>query len=89
MRLNDRTSRVAGAGWLRLYPRAWRERYEAEMLAVLEARPVDWRTRVDPFNGVWETDVVPLLERDDAGALEATTILAELGRRPGGCRAAA
>jgi hypothetical protein len=42
-----------------------------------------WRTRVDPFDGVWEADIVPLLERDDAGALEATTILGELGRRHG------
>lgn len=42
-----------------------------------------WRTRVDPFDRVWEADIVPLLERDDAGALEATTILGELGRRHG------
>lgn len=42
-----------------------------------------WRTRLDPFGGVWEADIVPLLERDDAGALEATTILSELGRRHG------
>ena len=42
-----------------------------------------WRTRQDPFEGVWEADVVPLLERDEAGALEVTTILAELGRRYG------
>jgi len=42
-----------------------------------------WRTRQGPFEGVWEADVVPLLERDEAGALETTTILAELGRRSG------
>jgi hypothetical protein len=42
-----------------------------------------WRTRVDPFDGVWETDIVPLLERGDAGALEATTVLGELRRRHG------
>src|SRR5690606_34502340 len=39
-------------------------------------KPRHWRTRVDQFAGVWEADVVPLLERDEAGVLEATTILA-------------
>ena len=42
-----------------------------------------WRTRVDPFDGVWDADIVPLLERDDAGALEATTVLGELRKRHG------
>jgi hypothetical protein len=39
-----------------------------------------WRTRPDVFKEVWDTDVVPLLERDQDGELEATTILAELQR---------
>ncbi len=42
-----------------------------------------WRTRADAFEGVWGTDIVPLLERDEAGILEATTILDELVRRHG------
>lgn len=42
-----------------------------------------WRTRPDAFKEVWKTEVVPLLERDEDGALEATTILAELQRRHG------
>src|SRR5688572_7435197 len=42
-----------------------------------------WRTRTDPFEGVWEADIVPLLERDEDAALEATTILEELRRRHG------
>jgi hypothetical protein len=42
-----------------------------------------WRTRPDAFEGVWDTDVVPLLERDEAGVLEATTILDELVLRHG------
>jgi hypothetical protein len=46
-------------------------------------KPRHWRTRPDAFDGVWEADIVPLLERDDAGVLEATTILDELGRRHG------
>ncbi len=39
-----------------------------------------WRTREDVFAGVWESDVVPLLERDQDGVLEATTIIGELRR---------
>ena len=46
-------------------------------------KPRHWRTRVDQFAGVWEADVVPLLERDETGVLEATTILEELGKRHG------
>jgi len=59
MRLKDRSSRVAGAGWLRLYPRDWRARYEAEMLAVLEARPPDWRMRLDLARGAFDAHVHP------------------------------
>lgn len=40
-----------------------------------------WRTRPDPFAGVWETELVPLLERDEEGVLEATTLLEELQER--------
>ena len=46
-------------------------------------RPRHWRTREDAFAGVWESDVVPLLERDQDGVLEATTIIAELRRTHG------
>jgi len=34
-----------------------------------------WRTRPDPLAGVWESDVVPLLEADARGELEAVTVL--------------
>jgi hypothetical protein len=36
--------------------------------------PRSWRTRSDPFAAVWETEVLPLLEADADGGLEATTI---------------
>lgn len=45
--------------------------------------PRHWRTRADPFQDVWQSDVVPLLELDEDGALEATTILGELQRKHG------
>ena len=45
--------------------------------------PRNWRTRPDPFGGLWEKEVVPLLVADEQGVLEATTILDELQRRHG------
>ena len=34
-----------------------------------------WRTRPDPFEGVWEEEIEPLLRGDPAGKLKATTIV--------------
>ena len=34
-----------------------------------------WRTRTDPFDGVWEEEILPLLEGEAAGRLRATTII--------------
>jgi transposase len=46
--------------------------------------PRTWRTRPDPFEEVWETDVLPLLVADTLGELEAKTIFDELRRtKPG------
>lgn len=43
-----------------------------------------WRTRPDPLAGLWDQEVVPLLEADKDGVLEATTLLEELEeRKPG------
>ena len=41
----------------------------------------EWRTRRDPFADVWGEAVVPLLERDEEGKLQATTVLACLEER--------
>ena len=38
---------------LRLYPLDWRERYEDEMLGILEQHRSTWRTGVDLFHGAW------------------------------------
>lgn len=43
--------RPAGARLLRLYPGAWRDRYEAEVLAVLEQAKLDPRARLDLVRG--------------------------------------
>ena len=34
-----------------------------------------WRTRPDPFDGVWEEEFEPLLRNDPADKLKATTII--------------
>ncbi|CAK0751473.1 hypothetical protein CCP3SC15_1780006 [Gammaproteobacteria bacterium] len=38
-----------------------------------------WRTRTDPFVAVWDSEIVPLLEK--APKLQAGTILEDLGKR--------
>lgn len=40
-----------------------------------------WRTRVDPFAGVWEDEVVPLLRKDEKRRLHAKTVLKDLRTR--------
>lgn len=47
-------SRVPGRRLLRLYPRAWRDRYVTEMVALLEAAPLDLRGRVDLVRGAFD-----------------------------------
>ena len=44
---------------LRLYPRAWRERYGDEMLALLEARPISLADRVDLIRGGFDARLHP------------------------------
>ena len=34
-----------------------------------------WRTRPDPFDGVWEQEIEPLMQGDPKGKLKATTII--------------
>jgi transposase len=43
-------------------------------------RPRHWRTRKDVFADIWDAEVVPLLQRDEDGVLEATTVMGELRR---------
>jgi len=43
--------------------------------------PRHWRTRKDPFAEVWDREVVPLLETDKDGELQATTIVEFLDER--------
>jgi hypothetical protein len=67
-------ARPAGGRLLRLYPRAWRDRYEDEMLALLEVAAIGWRGRVDLVCGALDARVhaasrVPGVAALMAGAL--------------------
>jgi len=51
---------------VRLYPRAWRERYEAEFLTLLEARPTTIGDRLDIVRGALDARLHPQVRRDEA-----------------------
>jgi hypothetical protein len=60
VRVTDRSDGIQGRGWLRLYPRDWRERYEEEMLAVLGRRRARGRLGVDLARGALDARTHPL-----------------------------
>ena len=51
------------SGLVRLYPRAWRERYEAEFLTLLEARPPTIGDRFDIVRGALDARLHPQVRR--------------------------
>ncbi len=59
-------------------------KWETGPLPSQSKEPRKWRTRQDPFEGVWESMLVPLLEADVHRTLEARAVLDELlERHPG------
>ena len=54
-------------------------RIEDGRISVLERKERHWRTRNDPFAEVWDSEIVPLLERQPA--LDATTLFEDLQDR--------
>ena len=44
---------------VRLYPRAWRDRYEAEFIGILESRPASTRDRLDIVRGALDARLHP------------------------------
>jgi hypothetical protein len=59
-------------------------KWETGPLPSERKRARTWRTRVDPFKGVWAAEIVPLLRRDEDRILQATTVLELLeSRYPG------
>src|SRR4029079_15705907 len=69
---------------VRLYPRAWRERYEAEFLTLLEARPTTIGDRLDIVRGALDARLHPQVRRDEAPepAPNADGPAANVGLRP-------
>ncbi len=59
MRVRADPSRSRSARWLRLYPRDWRDRYAEELAAVVDARPDDWRVRLDLVRGAIDAHLHP------------------------------
>src|SRR5689334_8515974 len=68
---------AAAAGMSERSARKWK----AGPLPSQTQEPRSWRTRPDPFADVFEVDVVPVLVRDTAGVLQATTLLDVLRER--------
>ena len=60
MRVDGRTERSSAVRWLRLYPRAWRERYGDELRELTTHRPIDWRTRLDLIRGAVDAHLHPI-----------------------------
>jgi len=56
-------------------------KWEAGPLPSGTKKPRTWRTRSDPFVDVWEGDLVPLLQRDEKGVLQAPTLMEVLQER--------
>lgn len=70
---------AAAAGMSQPTARRWRK----GLLPSEAKEPRHWRTRKDPFEEVWDDEVVPLLEADKKRELKAKTILRELkGKYP-------
>jgi hypothetical protein len=53
------------SGLVRLYPRAWRDRYEEEFLALLEARPPTSLDRLDIVRGALDARLHPQVRRSE------------------------
>jgi len=82
-RMEGKTQEIAaaGAGMSVRSARKW----ERGPLPSQAPVPRTWRTRQDPFADVWAAEVVPLLEADEDGGLEAKTIFdALMDRHRGG-----
>lgn len=68
---------AAAAGMSERTARKWRD----GLLPSDKQIPRHWRTRQDPFAGVWAGELAPLLEADKERVLESRTLLAELEKK--------
>ena len=56
-------------------------KWQRGLLPAERKSPRTWRTRPDPFTGIWNDVIEPLLRRDPESALQATTVLEWLEER--------
>jgi hypothetical protein len=77
MKGKTQATAAATAGMSERSARTW----QAGPLPSEVKKPRSWRTRPDPLERVWTSDLVPLLESDGARALEARTLLWELEKK--------
>ena len=68
---------AAAAGMSERTARHW----QSGALPSTAKAPRTWRTREDPFAGVWESEVVPQLVADTEGRLQVLTLFTWLCRR--------
>ncbi len=81
MKGKSQESAAAAAGMSVRTARKWES---AGALPSATKTPRGWRTRPDPFDGVWDEEIVPLLVRDEDRILQAKTLIELLeGRHPG------
>lgn len=82
-RMQGKTQEAAAAAPWQTAPTA-RNWEEGPLPSTAVRAPHDWRTRSDPFAEVWDREVLPLLEADKKGKLQAKTVFKEIrGRKPG------
>ncbi len=74
-----------GSGSWSRHERAKRAQMEAGPYPSGTPKPHLWRTRADPFDGLFESEIVPLLAADEKRLLEARTLLGGLDRHHPGC----
>lgn len=72
--LKTNEAAAAAAGMCVRTARKWR----GGLLPSQSKKPREWRTRSDPFDGVWEAEIEPLLASDTDGELEGKTLMQRL-----------
>jgi hypothetical protein len=70
MKGQSKEAAAAAAGMSTRTARRW----QTGLLPSQAKEPRAWRTRGDPFADVWDSEVLPLLEGDTAGKLQAKTL---------------
>ena len=77
MTSNTVAAAAAAAGMCERTARQWKD----GPLPSSTVTPRTWRTREDPFQEIWAADMVPRLEADRAGRLQALTLFEWLCER--------